>query len=252
MPELTREEKIKLLEKLSPHLQELMTSEDTGATLLYLGQKYHLSDHQVSLISKILGDVALGVTPAISLPLEISAKAAVDMQTAGGLAQDLNDLMLSPKPVPVTSTPATPLAPFSLPPVPPTPPAQTNQYREQPVVSRIEPITGPEIIDLRKTPPPPIQMPVAAAPIPPKPMPLIEAEPHKTYTMPPAPITTTTPADTYRESIPSVTVPAAPLMPAMNATPKEPLPQYIIRPPGLPPTDLPRDVLDLRRGEEKP
>lgn len=209
MPELTREEKLKLLEKLPPRLQELMTSEDTGATLLYLGRKYHLSDHQVRLLSKILGDVILGIMPITNLPLEISTTVAVDMQTANSLAKDLNDLILSPKPAPAQVTaPVAPVAP-ALPILSPIPSGQADRYRE--------PINGaPEIVDLRKTPPavsrvepPPLMsMPVAPAPTPPR---LIEAEPHKVVSK------------------------------------VEPSPQYIIRPPGLPPTDFPRDVLDLRK-----
>lgn len=182
MSELTREEKLKLLGKLSPLLQDLMTSEDTGAALLYLGQKYNLSDHQVRLLSKILGDVVLGVLPVTNLPLEISTKAAVDMQTASGLAQDLNDLILYPKPeaavptpTPITPTPVAPSEVPALKPIPIAPTPKTDIYRES--------ISGmPEIVDLRKNPPPQIQMPVSAAPIPPSPRPappLIEANPHK-------------------------------------------------------------------------
>ncbi len=315
MPELTREEKLKLLEKLSPRLQELMTSEDTGAALLYLGQKYHLSDHQVRLLSKVLGDVVLGITPTTNLSSEISTKAAVDMQTASGLAQDLNDLIISPKPAAAVPTPA-PIAPAPLPTLPMRPPVApitpstpvvphpiitpsmpkletpalppvnigADRYREQ--ISG-----GPEIIDLRKTPPPPIQIPVAAAPIPPSPlrspalrgegglspqpvispimpsatprpispltftkpvekplepvsMPhLIEADPHKTPTLTPTlrPPVSEVGAPTPAER--GVGVEADP----HKILPPTPTPQYIIRPPGLAPTDMPRDVLDLRK-----
>ncbi len=218
MLELTREEKIKLLEKLSPRLQELMTSEDTGANLLYLGKKYHLSDHQVRLLSKILGDVILGIIPATNSSSEISAKVAIDIQTANSLVQDLNDLILSPKPAPVQVT--APVAPVA--PAPKLQAPTTDQYRE--------PINGvPEIIDLRKTPVAPAPTPPMPKPTPPltftKPIerPLIEADPHKI--MPPA-VSKTEPLVVSRV---------------------EPSPQYIIRPPGLPPTDFPRDVLDLRK-----
>ena len=258
MPELTREEKLKLLEKLSPRLQELMTSEDTGATLLYLGQKYHLSDHQVRLLSKILGDVILGILPVTNLPLEISTKAAVDTQTASGLAQDLNDLILSPKPTMTTPTPAP--APV-MKAVPYVSPMSADRYREPPVVSRVETTTeAPGIIDLRRTPPavskveppPPVPISVVPAPIPPAPRPappltftkpierpLIEAEPHKISSVLPK-------VDTYRE--PEEQPPASiNNLPTMDVKPKEPPPQYIMRPSGLPPTDFPRDVLDLRK-----
>ena len=235
MPELTREEKLKLLGKLSPRLQELMTSEDTGATLLYLGQKYHLSDHQVRLLSKILGNVILGILPATNLPMEISTKAAVDTQTASGLAQDLNDLILSLKPTAAAPTPA-PIMPISVPTRP-----LSDQYRES--IS-----SAPEIVDLRKTPPPPpVPMPVAPLPIPsrspmpiPGPAPLIEANPHRMPVLTP----------TLRPPLSEIGAPTSPKASVgVEAEPHktEPLPQYIMRPPGLPPTDLPRDVLDLRK-----
>lgn len=241
MPELTREEKLKIFEKLPKELQNLMQSEDTGAFLLYLGEKYNLDYEKTSSLSKIVGDVILGIIPAISLAQEINLKITPDTQTAMGLAQELYTNLLAtvtvpPKPVPQPMIPQTQMAPVPI----PTP--KTDQYRE-PTAG------GPEIIDLRKTPPPPIQMPVAAAPIPPKPLTftrpiepkMIEAEPHKIMPAPPA-----IKADTYREPVeqPSVSINNPP---AMDVKPKEPLPQYIIRPPGLPPTDFPRDVLDLRK-----
>lgn len=240
MPELTREEKLKLLEKLSPRLQELMTSEDTGATLLYLGQKYHLSDHQVSLLSKILGDVVLNILPVTNLPLEISTKAAVDTQTANSLVQDLNDLILSPKPTPaLTPAPATLAAPMPVMHTPAVPQAPVSLVQRNRVDQYREPMTPPEIVDLRKTPPPLMPMPVAPSPIPPSPrpappltftkpveppksMPLIEAEPHR-IAAPPQ------------------------VLPTEKPTADLPKPQFILRPPGLEPTDFPRDVLDLRK-----
>lgn len=252
MTEITREEKLKLIEKLPQKLQDFLYSEDTGAFLLYLGNKYKLPNEKISLLSKIVGDIILGITQITSLAQEINSKITTDPQIAMNLAQELyNDLLapvmksVSAPTLPAITTAPKPTAPIApqnqpilpspiptpLPTQPPTP--KTDQYRE-PKSSM------PEIIDLRKTPPavskvelPPLtQMPVAAAPIPPmpapsispktltftkpieppKPVPLIEADPHKTTEI----------ADLSR-------------------------PQYIIRPPGLAPTDLPHDVLDLRK-----
>lgn len=239
MSELTKEEKLKLVEKLPERLQDFLYSEDTGAFLLYLGNKYKLPDEKVSALSKLVADIILKITPITSLAQEIVSKVISDPQAAISIAQELNSDLLAPV---LTPAPAVPVAPAA-PAVPVVKPIQkTDGYRE--------PLGGsPEIIDLRKTPPPPIQMPVAAAPIPPKPLTftrpiepkMIEAEPHKIMPAPPA-----IKADTYREPVeqPSVSINNPP---AMDVKPKEPLPQYIIRPPGLPPTDFPRDVLDLRK-----
>ncbi len=236
MPELTREEKLKLVEKLPQRLQDFLYSEDTGAFLLYLGNKYKIPDEKVSALSKIIADIILKITPITSLAQEIANKVIADHQSAMAIAQELNDGLLAPVLMP---TPVAPSAPPAIPVVPaPIPAAPMPAVPAAPAASRAdqyrEPTTGPEIVDLRKTPPPPMQMPVAAAPIPPRPLtftkpveplkptPLIEAEPHK------------------------ITPPQPPVIeekPMANL----PRPQYIIRPPGLPPTDLPHDILDLRK-----
>ena len=252
MPELTREEKLKLIEKLPQGLQDFLYSEDTGAFLLSIGQKYNLTDEKISALSKITADIVLKITPITSLAQEIVNKVTPDHQIAMIIAQELNHELLTPvlmpTPVlPISTAPAVPITPTPVPatPRPVVPAAPTSQLAPTPKTDQYrEPTTGgPEIIDLRtqpeagpplaETPPPPIQMPVAAAPAyipPPKPLtftkpvekiPLIEAEPHKT-------------------SVPT----PAPQAPQKNDEEK---PQFIVRPPGLAPTDLPHDVLDLRK-----
>lgn len=244
MPELTREEKLKLVEKLPQQLQDFLYSEDTGAFLLYLGEKHNLEDDKISLLSKLVGDVILGIVPITSLAQEINSKITSDAQAAMNLAQELYAELLAPvmaAPVAPNVLP-TPAAPTPMPTTPaPTPARPVDQYRE-PASS------APEVVDLRKTPPSPAEagyggqqppvvregelppgLPIAPAPIPrpimptpapsipPKPAPLIEAEPHKIPPPAPKPIIST------------------------------PRPQYIIRPSGALPTDLPENILDLRK-----
>lgn len=273
MPELTREQKLKLLEKLSPRLQELMTSEDTGAVLLYLGQKYHLSDHQVRLLSKILGDVILGILPVTNLSLEISIKAAVDIQTANSLVQDLNDLILSPKPTPAsTPAPATLAAPMPVMHTPAIPQAPVSLAQRNRVDQYREPMMPPEIVDLRKTPPPLMPMPVVPAPIPPRPpMPTptpkvgaptppragvgvlpVAPSPIPPSPRPAPPLTFTKPVEPPKsmpliEAEPHRIATLPQVLPTEKPTTDLPKPQFILRPPGLEPTDFPRDVLDLRK-----
>jgi len=263
MPELTREEKLKLLEKLPQQLQDLLYSEDTGAFLLYLGQKYDLPDEKVHLLSKLVADVVLRIVPITSLTQEINSKITSDAQAATNLAQELNIELLAPVTAPAPSAPATPA---------PTPPRPADEYREPTV-------NAPEVVDLRKTPS--ISAPVAPKPIPSIPaptpttplkpltspltftrpvQPLIEAEPHlpakispeiSAGKIPPAPkpiIPTPKPIDTYRESAETQNPPpvSAPI-PTSTPPTSEPRPQYIMRPSGAPPTDLPDNVLDLRK-----
>ena len=238
MPEITPEEKQKLFEKLPKELRDFMESENTGAFLLYLGGKYKLNDEKVSMLSKLMANIILGITPITSLAQEINLKITSDTQTAMNLAQELYSDLLSPVLKPMPTPAPTPLQKSIPTLVPPAPPAQipTTKYQIPPADRYREPTTGPEVVDLRKPPPPPMPMPVTPAPIPPKPyMP--------TSSLPPKPLTFTKPVE-----------PAKPASPLIEAEPHKtppianlPRPQYIIRPPGLAPTDLPHDVLDLRR-----
>ena len=269
MPESTQEEKIKLFAKLPKELRDFMESENTGAFLLYLGEKYNLDDEKISALSKIVGNIILGITPITSLAQEINLKIISDAQMAMNLAQELHSDLLSPVVAPVKAQmPAIPTTPTTPPTIAQVPssklqPPSSDKYREPTIEpaptlypdgtvgvqvgapTPVERGVG-EIIDLRKTPPLPTlkvgtptsplanvgALPISAAPIPPKPIvspapiapkpltftkpvekiPLIEAEPHK------------------------IPVPAS-----------EERPQFIVRPPGLAPTDLPHDVLDLRK-----
>lgn len=222
MPELTREEKLKLVEKLPQQLQDLLYSEDTGAFLLYLGQKYNLPDEKVSQLSKLVADVVLRITPITSLAQEINSKITSDAQVAMNLAQELYAELLA---VPVPNLPSVETKPLV-----PNVPNGVDRYRE--------PTIGPEVIDLRKAPPPtptapsrPIMPPTPITPTPPAPKPI---SPPLTFTRPiepskPAPTTPLIEAEPHK--IPS----------------SVPRPQYIIRPSGLPPTDRPENVLDLRK-----
>jgi len=248
MPELTHEEKIKIFEKLPKELQDLMGSEDTGAFLLYLEEKYNLDDDKISLLSRLVGDVILGILSSPNLISEIVSKLAVDQNTGSQIYQEINSGLLAPVAALIknASAPATSMPAPALPVAP-----RADKYRE-PATS------APEVIDLRKTPPPLISMPVTPAPIPPipkivtppaskpapKPLtftkpiepvrltaPLLEAEPH----LPPA-----TPTPSAFAPVPSADQYREPMSPAAK-------PQYIIRPPGLQPTDLPKNVLDLRK-----
>lgn len=242
MPELTREEKLKLVEKLPQQLQDFLYSEDTGAFLLYLGNKYKLPDEKVRLLSKLTADVVLGITPITSLAREINSKIVSDAQTAMNLAQELNAELLAPVIAPAPSTPATPAptilapAPGALSPQPiapltaPTPAKPVDKYREPTSFA-------PEIVDLRKTSPTPAPA-LTPKPIIPTPAPSISPKP------------LTPPLTFTRPVLPAKPAPTAPLIEAdpHKIPTTAPRPQYIIRPSGLPPTDLPDDnVLDLRK-----
>ncbi len=240
MPELTREEKLNLVEKLPQELQDLLFSEDTGAFLLYLGQKYNLPKESVRLLSKLTGDVVLGIVPVTSLAQEINSKILPDVQAATNLAQEMYNELLAPALIPSFSAPAqpappAPIAPAPIPAAPAAPiappiisapmPPKLDRYRE-PTSST------PEIVDLRKAP----------APAPPTP-PLSFQRPAEVL---PAPL-----AAPVAPTPPAAPAPVTPMPPATQAAPTtEPRPQYILRPSGSPPADFPDfpdNVLDLRK-----
>ena len=261
MPESTQEEKIKLFAKLPKELRDFMESENTGAFLLYLGEKYNLDDEKISALSKIVGNIILGITPITSLAQEINLKIISDAQMAMNLAQELHSDLLSPVVAPVKAQmPAIPTTPTTPPTIAQVPSSKlqapsSDKYREPTIepaptlypdgtvgvqVGAPTPVERGigEIIDLRKPPPPPIQMPVAAAPA---------------YIPPPKPLTFTKPVEPPIVSKVELPKPA-PTPSLIEAEPheipvpaSEERPQFIVRPPGLAPTDLPHDVLDLRK-----
>lgn len=256
MPELTQEEKLKIFENLSEKLQDFMRSEDTGAFLLYLGEKYNLDDEKIHLLSKLLGDVILGILPKENLVSEITTQITPDQQIAAVLAKELNDLIVSAEAG--LSAPVAPEVPEA--------PAVIDLRKSivPPAVSQFEPPPPPEIIDLRKTLPPPMPAPISPAPIPPKPltftkpimpsMPLIEASPHENLSR----LNLDRSADTYREKIEDSPLPPMPPKPSIPtpklpivkppiakseeiARPKEPEESdkpFILRPPGFPPVNI--------------
>lgn len=212
MPELTREEKLNLVEKLPQNLRDLLYSEDTGALLLYLGKKYNLPDESVRLLSKLVGDVVLGIVPITSLTQEINSKILPDLQAAANISKEVYDELLAPVMMPSFSMPApstpaptaqpatptpipapapipaptapmqpttsAPVAPAPLPPKPAAPGA--DKYREPASAT-------PEVVDLRKAPTPifppkPIIVPPPAAQIP---KPVIPIPPAPTQPAPP-------------------------------------------------------------------
>jgi len=320
------EQKIKdKYERLSQDLKDVLSSVKTSTTIESIATKYRLNEEKTTMLIQLVGLVILGFASFENIKEEMKETIGIDIPIISLVVDEIRQKIFLPvmnslqkvinvpaaqsiPPTPVA--PAMPVAPAQMPaPLPPRPVISSilptsarpiDQYRE-PTFS------APEIVDLRKTPPPPTSplagvgvLPVVPAPIStrppiptptmhPKPLtftkpvttpPLIEADPHRTPALtptlrppvsevgaptspkasvevkaephkisvaPPAPISTTPSADTYRE--PVERQPLAPInnLPTMDVKPKEPLPQYIMRPSGLPPTDFPRDVLDLRK-----
>ncbi|MDP3142915.1 MAG: hypothetical protein Q8N14_03080, partial [Candidatus Omnitrophota bacterium] len=243
------------------------------------GQKYNLSDEKVRLLSKLVADVVLGITPITSLAQEINSKITSDAQVAMNLAQELYaELLAVPVPNLNGSSDTTGLSDGAAG-AKSTPalgrPAPVDRYRE--------PTVGPEVIDLRKAPTLPTLSPTSSeqqsrgssipqpnlsdlggiGTTPPAPKPITPTPP-LTFTRPIEPpkpaLPTLSPISSEQQSRGSSISQPNPkdlgeigtTTPLIEAEPhKIPAPvlrpQYIIRPSGLPPTDLPENVLDLRK-----
>src|SRR3989344_2848523 len=182
---LSREEKLKILSKLPSDLQEIIFSDITAGIIDKICKKHNLSEEKSAILVSLISDILFGTVSLEQLPIILKQKLEIDEQTVMNLNIDLtaelfSKVKISLQKIKPSEEPV--FSPLRSQFIPATPTPKTDQYRE--------PVSGgPEIIDLRKTPPPPIQMPVAAAPAyipPPKPLtftkpiehPLIEEDPH--------------------------------------------------------------------------
>ncbi|MDO8443728.1 MAG: hypothetical protein Q7S78_01975 [Candidatus Azambacteria bacterium] len=211
---------------LSQGLKDALSSANTSVVIENIAAKYQLDKEKTEMLVQLVGLVILGFAGLEDMKKEMKETIEIDSKIIPLITDEIRQKIFAPLmnflpkvPVPAVSKVE-----------PPT--VATDRYRE--------PAAGsPGVVDLRNQPKPapvpvkpsvvipprPIAPPVVSkieppAPILPKPIqrpPLIEAEPHK------API--------------SIPVPA----------PLSRMPQVILRSPGLPPTDLPRDILDLRK-----
>lgn len=266
---LTEQKISEKYESLPQDLRNILSSVNTATTIESITTKYRLDEEKTTMLIQLVGLVILGFASFEDMKEEMKETIEISHQFIPLIADEIQQKIFKSvinslkKPVATPITP--PIMPTPTTPAPaPVPTKPTDRYRES-VKS------APEVVDLRKAPPistpmqpsptkpapslPPkpiiVPMPVAPKPTPPAPIPppppapapaptplpppapkpiqvvpFIEANPHKIPEIKEIP-----PADTYREPVRK--------------------PQYIIRPMGEPPTDSPRDILDLKkdRGE---
>jgi len=232
----------KILEKyngLPQDLKNVLSSTNTSVTIENIGSKYHLENEKNLMLTQLVGLVILGFVNFEEMKEEMRETIDISPQFIPLIADEIRQKIFAPvtklmppvqilKPTPVA--PAAPAAPITMStptprPVTPTAPRPVDQYRE--------PVIGPEVINLRnqptQTPQPKPNIPASAQPLQPKP-----SAPERPVIPPPA--------------MPPKPVPATPLIEAdPHKTPIATMPQVIIRPSGLPPTEPPYDVLNLRK-----
>ena len=273
--EITEQKISEKFEGLSQDLKDILSSANTSATIENIAIKYQLDEEKITMLIQLVGLVILGFATFEDIEIEMKEMININLPIIPLIADEIRQKIFAPvinslqktiisPTTPTPATPATPIAPATQPATPT--PRSVDEYRE--LTSSV-----PEIVDLRKTPP--ISAPVAPKPIPSTlaPTPTMPSKP----IMPPTPITPTPPPTFTRPVEPAA--PATPLieaephkipssaLPILPPTPSEQQnrgssisqpnpkdlgeigtrPQYIMRPSGLPPTDLPDNVLDLRK-----
>ncbi len=206
---------------LSQDLKDVLSSADTSAIIENIAVKYQLDEEKITMLIQLVGLVILGFATFEDIKIEMKEVIDINPSFIPLIADEIHQKIFLPITNSLQKTPAPPAAPVpaAAPVIPPV-----DEYRESPI--------GPEVIDLRKSPP------VVPVPI----SPSIE-------TKPPAPIA---PKPIIPPPPPSPPVQQPPLIKAEPhkapvPAPLSGMPQVILRSPGLPPTDLSRDILDLRK-----
>lgn len=219
---LTKQKISEKYKDLSQDLKDVLSSANTSAVIENIAVKYQLDKEKIEMLVQLVGLIILGLATFEDMKTEMKEVLEINPQFIPPIADEIHQKIFLPIANSLQKTITAPPAPAPTAPVAPAPVAPpVDKYREPPI--------GPEVIDLRnqpragpplaETPPPPPPPPVVSRVEPP----LIEAEPHKAPAPAPVPVPVPVPESLSK------------------------MPQVILRPPGLPPTDLPRDILDLRK-----
>lgn len=199
--EITEQKISEKFEGLSQDLKDILSSVNTSIAIENIAIKYQLDDEKNTMLIQLAGLVILGFATFEDMKIEMKEVLEINPQFIPTIADEIHQKIFLPTTVPRPTASPIPSA---------------DHYRE--------PAIGPEVVDLRRSPP--VVNKVEPLPPPPPPPPPLPSPP-----LPPPP-------------------PPPPLPPLIEAEPHKNLsgmPQVILRSPGLPPTDLPRDILDLRK-----
>jgi len=225
---------------LPQNLKDVVSSADTSVIIGNIATKYRLDEEKTATLIQLVGLVILGFVSFEDMKEEMKETIDISPQFIPLVADEIRQKIFSPVINSLQPAPATPKT------TSPTPPYQGGEKREAVDQYREPTFSMPEVVDLRKAPP-------AVSKVEPPPAPSL---PPKPITVPPAPAPAPAPAPITPTPPLTFTRPVEPAAPLIEAEPHKipsptPKPQYIMRPSGLPPTDVPDNVLDLRkdRGE---
>lgn len=260
LSEITERKITEKYESLPQDLKDVLSSIKTSTAIENIAAKYRLNEEKTTMLIQLVGLVILEFASFENMKEEMKETIDISPQFIPLIADEIRQKIFSPvinSLQKIIVVPTAPVAPAltTISPRPVEPP--TAPISARPVDEYREPIVGPEVVDLRKAPPSPAEagyggqrppvgreggsppgLPTAATPIPPMPRPA----PPLTFTHPIKP----------PKSVPTVPTIPVPPPPLIEAEPHqipapESRPQYIMRPSGAPPTNLPDNVLDLRK-----
>ena len=237
---LTEQKISEKFQGLPQDLKDVLSSADTSVIIGNIATKYRLDEEKTAMLIQLVGLVILGFVSFEDMKEEMKETIDISPQFIPLVADEIRQKIFSPVINSLQPAPTTPKT------TPPTPPYQEGEKREAVDQYREPTFSMPEVVDLRKAPP-------AVSKVEPPPAPSL---PPKPITVPPAPAPAPAPAPITPTPPLTFTRPVEPAAPLIEAEPHKipsptPKPQYIMRPSGLPPTDVPDNVLDLRkdRGE---
>ena len=95
MAEFPQEEIKKRYDSLPQSLRELMFSEEKSDVLWEIGEAYHINDAKLSIISRLIGYVILGLVRPEDLQKKIESEAHIDGRIAQSLSEDIEKKILS-------------------------------------------------------------------------------------------------------------------------------------------------------------
>ena len=283
---LTKEKISQKYDSSTRELRDALSSAQTLIAVENIAAKYRLDEEKTTMLIQLVGLVILGFANFNDMKEEMKETIEIDSKFIPLITDEIRQKIFLPIINSLQKTPAAPKTTTPAPPYQggekgevSSPSSRIDRYRElaetpaAPVMPRIvdlrkppapqPPKAGPPLAEMYtpmpvepETPPSPVAptplqpkpapqvqvvpMPIRPAPITPAPTtPLIEAEPHELLMDKPKITTPTPPYQGGEAGEVASPAPAAPL-PTLK-------PQYIMRPPGAPPTNSPYEVLDLRR-----
>jgi hypothetical protein len=96
MAEYTKEQLLKIYEKLPPELQDAVFSEETANNIFDICSKNEIEGSKMSEIAKYVGRVLMGLLPPEEFQATLELELNLDSKTAKNVARDINAFIFIP------------------------------------------------------------------------------------------------------------------------------------------------------------